>query len=73
VETQSGAVGTSRKYLLIAAGALAGITAHLVLCLFPQAAEPLLFWPMRDLPLLLVLALGGLPLVVDLMVKLSHR
>jgi heavy metal translocating P-type ATPase len=58
----------SRRQLIIASIALAGITLHLVLRFAVHAAEP---W--TRLPLLFVLALGGIPLILELAVKLHRR
>jgi cation transport ATPase len=57
-----------RRQLIVAAVALAGILLHLLLRFAAQA-------PARthQLPLLAVLALGGIPLVVELLVKLYRR
>jgi heavy metal translocating P-type ATPase len=57
-----------RKSTLIAALALIGIIAHLVL---RYAFEGLL--GARDLPLLLTLVIGGLPMLYDLLRKLQKR
>lgn len=62
------AVLKERKTLLIAACALAGIAAHLLLK-FPFHAAPSL----SNLPLLATLILGGIPLVWDLLQKLLRR
>lgn len=58
----------SRKSLVIAALAIAGIVAHLVLRFAVQTS---LF--ISDLPLLTVLVVGGLPMLFDLLKKLLKR
>jgi cation transport ATPase len=57
-----------RRQLVIATIALAGIAAHLILRFAVKA--PL---PAHRLPLLIVLAAGGAPLVFELLVKLYRR
>jgi heavy metal translocating P-type ATPase len=62
---------SSRGRVYIAIGAIFGIAAHLVLRFVIRATNPVfggLFW--ADLPLLLTLTLGGLPLVLSLLRKL---
>jgi len=58
----------ARRDVVIAALALAAIAVHLVLRFALHAGEPA-----RDAPLLVALALGGLPLVADLLVKMVRR
>jgi heavy metal translocating P-type ATPase len=53
---------------IIAGVALAGIVAHLALRWWSEASPAL-----RDLPLLIVLAAGGVPLVLSLALKLIRR
>jgi heavy metal translocating P-type ATPase len=58
----------SRRQLLIALIAVVGITLHLLLRFAAHAADS---W--THLPLLLVLVLGGVPLVLELVVKVYRR
>ncbi|WP_145355389.1 heavy metal translocating P-type ATPase [Roseimaritima multifibrata] len=58
----------ARKSLVIAALAIAGIVVHLLLRF---AAQTSLF--ISDLPLLVVLVIGGLPMLFDLLKKLLQR
>ncbi len=58
---------SNRRMLLIAGLAIVGISAHLILR-FGMQAEVLAY----NLPLGIVLVLGGIPLVLDLLTKLFH-
>lgn len=60
----------SRKQFAIAALAVASIALHLVLRFVVQSEYQLWGWPLEQLPLLAALALGGVPLVVELLIKL---
>jgi heavy metal translocating P-type ATPase len=68
------AAATSRQMLLIAALALLAIALHLVLR-FGIDASHVLGWGihLHELPLILALLLGGIPLVGGLVRKLLHR
>jgi heavy metal translocating P-type ATPase len=58
----------NRKEIIIAALAIAAISVHLILRFGVYASEL-----MQNVPLWLALALGGVPLVWDLLVKLAQR
>jgi heavy metal translocating P-type ATPase len=58
----------SRRHLLIAAVALAGILTHLVLRFATRANAQIV-----ELPLIVTLAVGGIPLVLELTLKLARR
>ncbi|HZZ30205.1 MAG TPA: heavy metal translocating P-type ATPase [Pirellulales bacterium] len=57
-----------RRYPLIAALAIAAIAAHLLLWLYLGSRMGTALWPLYA-----ALALGGVPIVVELLVKLFHR
>jgi heavy metal translocating P-type ATPase len=59
----------SRRNLAIASLALALVALHLILRIFLRADEPPAGWAWSDLPLFAVLALGGLPLAAELLLK----
>jgi cation transport ATPase len=61
---------TSRKQAVIAVLAAAAIACHLLLRFGPRAGGTALGLPLPDFPLVLALALGGLPLVLGLLLKL---
>jgi heavy metal translocating P-type ATPase len=63
----------SRKQTLIAAGAVAAIVLHLLLRFVLNLDDEYLGIAIHELPLVLLLVLGGGPLVVDLLVKLAER
>jgi heavy metal translocating P-type ATPase len=64
---------TSRKQTAIAVLAIAAIVGHLLLR-WLVGTEPRLYgWRVIDVPLLLALAFGGIPLVVELLTKLLRR
>ena len=67
-ENRSRIVSTTSKTTVIAALSIAAILAHLVLR-FAVAAAPAI----SQIPLLITLAIGGLPLVYDLLRKLLKR
>jgi heavy metal translocating P-type ATPase len=64
---------TSRRQLLIAGLAIAAIALHLVLRLLLGTEARVLGLRQIDLPLLAALALGGAPLVVELLLKAIRR
>ena len=63
----------SRKQVLIAGMALLAIACHLLLRFGVRAEGTFLALPLVDLPLVLALALGGIPLVLELLWKLLRR
>ncbi len=64
---------TSRKQLLIAGMAVLAIACHLLLRFGFRPEGIVLGFRMVALPLVLALALGGIPLVLELLIKLSRR
>lgn len=64
---------TSRKQAAIAAFTLAAIAIHLVLRFGVKTADTTYGLSLDQFPLLAVLALGGIPLVYELLKKLLHR
>jgi heavy metal translocating P-type ATPase len=64
---------TNRRHSIIAVMALAAIAVHLVLRIGSRA--PIVVWgyPLPQLPLLAALALGGIPLLMDLIIKVFRR
>jgi heavy metal translocating P-type ATPase len=60
----------SRKQILIAGMALLAVACYLLLRFGFRAEGTLFYLPLVDLPLALALALGGVPLVLDLLFKL---
>jgi heavy metal translocating P-type ATPase len=65
--------GASRQQAFIAAISLAAIGLHLVLRFGRWGAAEVCGLPLSQLPLLIALACGGAPLVLDLLVKLLRR
>jgi heavy metal translocating P-type ATPase len=72
-QPQAGAVGPSRKQTIIAIFTLALIGLHLVLRLVWVSDTTLYGLPLAQLPLIAALAFGGIPLVLDLLMRLLHR
>jgi heavy metal translocating P-type ATPase len=64
---------TSRKQALIAVLAIVAIACHLLLRFAVRAEGTVLGLQLVDLPLILALALGGVPLVLELLLKLLRR
>jgi cation transport ATPase len=62
-----------RRQALIALLALVAIVVHLLLCTFVATDSVIFGLKTVDLPLLAALALGGGPLVVELLLKLARR
>ena len=71
--TVNSSTPSSRLQGVIAALALIGILVHLIMRYGFPALMPIGGIPSRDLPLLLVLTLGGIPLVASLLLKLIRR
>src|SRR5450631_3113543 len=67
------ALVASRKQALIAALAILAIACHLLLRFAVGAEGAALGLQLVDLPLILALALGGVPLVLELLLKLLRR
>lgn len=65
--------GASHKQALIAGLAIVAIALHLLLRLGAGSVAGPLGFPLDQLPLLAALALGGVPLVLDLLLKLLRR
>src|SRR5216684_3234914 len=64
---------TSRKQTLIATLAILAITCHLLLRFALRTGSTAFGIPFFDLPLILALAFGGIPLVLELFLKLVQR
>jgi heavy metal translocating P-type ATPase len=64
---------TSRKQALIAGFTLAMLVLHLVLRFGLTSQPTIAGWPLDQWPLLAALAMGGIPLLLDLAVKLAQR
>jgi heavy metal translocating P-type ATPase len=64
---------TSRKQALIAAVAVAAILLHLFLRFVVGASSVFLGLPLHELPLIAALFFGGVPLVLELLIKLLRR
>jgi heavy metal translocating P-type ATPase len=64
---------TSRKQALIAGLAVVAIACHLLLRLTRAGGIRALGLPLSELPLIVALALGGVPLVLGLLLKLLRR
>jgi heavy metal translocating P-type ATPase len=64
---------SSRKQALIAALAVLAIATHLLVRIVPTNGAAVLGLPLADLPLAIALALGGVPLVLGLLLKLLRR
>src|SRR5689334_7062944 len=71
--TEREAPATSRRQALIAALALLAIACHLVLRFTLAGGTRVLGLPAPELPLVIALALGGVPLVLGLLLKLAGR
>jgi heavy metal translocating P-type ATPase len=65
--------GTSRRQALIAALASLAIAGHLVLRWVQLKGIEVLGLTLPDIPLIIALILGGVPLIVDLLLKLFRR
>src|SRR5579862_1015191 len=65
-------VGPSPKQTIIAAFAIAAIVLHLVLRYGMVLSTPILGLPPYQLPLVAVLLFGGIPLIIDLLIKMLH-
>jgi len=63
----------SRRQTIIAVGAVLGIVLHLTLRFGMRAAQTVGPLKFHEIPLLLVLLVGGLPLVIELVLKLFRR
>jgi heavy metal translocating P-type ATPase len=63
----------SRRQALIAALAVAALACHLLLRFAFRPEGTVLGLPATDVPLVVALALGGVPLVVELLLKLLRR
>jgi heavy metal translocating P-type ATPase len=72
VITASQTPAANRLQAVIAALAIAAIACHLLLRFAFPIPGTLLALPWADLPLVLALVLGGIPLVVELLLKLAH-
>src|SRR5438067_13290409 len=71
--TPAEAPATSRKQVLIAGLAVAAIACHLLLRFVARPGGTARGLPLADLPLVFALALGGIPLVLGLLLKLVRR
>ncbi len=67
------AAGANRRQALIAGLAVAAIGLHLLLRFGEQTGTAVGGFPVQELPLILCLIFGGLPLVGDLLIKLRRR
>jgi heavy metal translocating P-type ATPase len=63
----------SRRQTLIAALAIAAIGCHLLLRFVFPTAGTVFGWPAMDIPLIVALIFGGVPLVLELLLKLLRR
>jgi heavy metal translocating P-type ATPase len=72
-EPQPAMPATSRKQALIAALAVAAIACSLLLRFGFRVEATVLGVRVTDIPLIVALVLGGVPLVIELLVKLLHR
>jgi heavy metal translocating P-type ATPase len=73
VRSNAGLPTRSQRHSFIAVLALVGISLHLALRYGVQPSARVYGQPLEQLPLLAVLVLGGLPSVVDLLIKLGRR
>jgi heavy metal translocating P-type ATPase len=64
---------SSRKHTFIALVAVAGIALHLILRFAIDGKSTEIEQPLAQWPLIAVLVFGGIPLVVDLLIKLVRR
>jgi heavy metal translocating P-type ATPase len=72
-QTPTKMAGADRKREIIAGFAVAAIGLHLLLSFGMRTAAEVFGLPLRELPLIATLVFGGVPLVLDLLVKLLRR
>jgi heavy metal translocating P-type ATPase len=72
-EPKSGTAGATRREVVIAAVAILAIGLHLLLRLAFRLDTPIGRFPAHELPLIVALVFGGLPLVLELLVKAFRR
>jgi heavy metal translocating P-type ATPase len=72
-ERSAGTVAITRGQFVIALLALVAIVVHLILRVSGTSETEFRGIPLHQLPLLIALILGGVPLVFELLVKVLHR